>query len=450
MSQPAHRVRGASVPVLLALLVAAVATVGSVRAAPRADAFDMPAFYEVPATLPDGGPGTIIRSETVAAPDIAGTVERVMYKSRSIAGDDIAVTGYVVTPEGPAPAGGFKVVAWAHGTTGMADQCAPSLNPLDDTALINVLLAQGWAVAATDYEGLGTPGLHPYIVGESEARGVLDSVRALRNLDPDVSADFVVWGHSQGGHAALFTQHFAQSWAPELHLDGAVAGAPPSQLGLVYDFLVSSPYRYYLLMVAGAINAAYGDTAAPLGEVMNADGIAKLPLLDEGCGGFLYEQTGDLAVQSLMVQQADGTYNPFSNPVWGPLIAKQDAANFTAGAPSPLLLIHGGADEQIPTVSSQILAGQMCSVGQDVERWMYPGQSHSGVIATSIGDMVTWIGNRFDGLPTPDTDRPTGMDDIDDSVCVDGVMASRAVTAEPTTPTSPVAAPVTTQPTYTG
>jgi len=447
----------------LALLVAAVASLGVVGA-PSAGAFTLPSFYDVPNPLPPGGPGTVIKTEPVTVAGLHGTMQRVMYKSKSIRGDDIAVTGLIATPDTPPPAGGYKVLSWAHGTTGMADQCAPSLGAADALPAVNAFLDKGWLVTGTDYEGLGTPGLHPYIVGDSEARGVIDIVRAARDLSSDVSTDYVVWGHSQGGHASMFTAHIAHTWAPELHLVGAVAGAPPSQLNLVYDFLKTSPYKYYLLMVGGAINAAYGDAAAPIGDVLNAQGQSMLPMLDEGCTDLLAEKSEGLDVQSLMVQQADGTYNPFSNPVWGPLIAAQDPANFSTPVDTPILIIHGGADEQIPTVSSQILAGQLCATGQNIERWMYPGRSHAGVIAPSLTSMTDWIAARFAGEPAPDAAAPTGQDDIDDTICSDGKMLSRADYEKPSTngngsgngnhtgggSTAPVATPVRNQPTFTG
>ena len=446
-----HRSTRLSVAALAALLVAAsaIAPAGarSSEAGPRADdpplvisPAPLPAFYDVPSPLPPGEPGDVIRSEVVPAPGLNGTLLRVMYHSRSVQGADIAVTGLIAVPRTAAPAGGHPVMAWAHGTTGIADECAPSLDSAGAIDFANPMLDRGWVVTATDFEGLATPGRHPYIVGDSEGRGVIDSVRAARNLpDADASSEYVVWGHSQGGHAAMFALHIAERWAPELDLRGVVAGAPPSQLDLVYDYLKTSPYRYYLLMVAAAINAAYGDAAAPLTDVLNPQGIEKLGLVDQGCTGFLREQTGDLSVEDLMVQQPDGTYNPFSNPTWGPLIAAQDPQNFEAAADAPLLIIHGGDDEQIPTVSSEILAGQLCRVGQDLERWVYPGASHAGVIAPSFADMLTWMADRFSGTaPTPEaTAAGTSAAESDRAICVDGKLEA---------PDTPVSSPDTTVP----
>ncbi len=379
---------------------------------------ELPAFYEVPNPLPAGEPGAIIKDEVVPAQGLNGTMHRVMYHSRSVQGVDIAVTGLVAVPEGPAPEGGWPVMSWAHGTTGIADICAPSLDAAGSIGFANRFLDDGWVVVATDYEGLGTPGRHPYVVGDSEARGAIDNVRAAAAMGIELNGDYVVWGHSQGGHAAMFTLDIAQEWAPELNLLGVVAGAPPSQLNLVYDYLIDSPYKYYLLMVGAAINAAYGDEAAPLEEVMLADGQDLIDLVDQGCTGFLADRAGEVDVRDVLVTQPDGTLNPFSNPVWGPLIAAQDPANFTDPSPVPLLLIHGGADEQIPNASSAILAGQLCGRGQQLERWSYPGQSHAGVIGPSFDDMLAWMDLRRSGQEIALV--PGG--DVEPTVCSAGQM----------------------------
>ena len=116
----------------------------------------LPAFYSVPQPL-KGKPGTLLKSEKVKAPGMHGTVYRVMYLSSTLTGDKpVAVTGTVVVPDGTAPKGGFPVVSWAHGTNGMADKCAPSLDPGANTDIANLLLDQGWNIAASDYRGDGT------------------------------------------------------------------------------------------------------------------------------------------------------------------------------------------------------------------------------------------------------------------------------------------------------
>jgi alpha-beta hydrolase superfamily lysophospholipase len=349
-----------------------------------------------------------------------------MYHSRSLTGTDIAVTGLIAVPNGAPPAGGFPVVTWAHGTTGIADSCAPSLSPDDFTGIANVLLDKGYVVVGTDYEGLGTPGRHPYIVGESEARGTIDIVRAARNLAGVHASDqYVVWGHSQGGHAAMFSLHIADTWAPELHLLGVVAGAPPSQLYLIYQALQSSPFRYYLLMAAAGWNAAYGDQAAPLDAVLTPQGLQVVNEVDNGCTGYLYDKTSGYSTSDLL--KAD----PNTVPEWAALLKANDPGQFTAAAPEPLLVIQGGNDEQIPVAATAIMFDQLCAIGQTEERWVYPGQSHAGVIGPSLDDMMTWIGDRFAGGPNPDPYAPVGQADVQTQTCPAAASAATPV-VEPT------------------
>ena len=363
----------------------------------------LPEFYGVPSPLPPAAPGTLIKSEPVTVDGLHGALSRVMYHSTTIDGKDIAVTGLIAVPSAPAPSGGRPVIAWAHGTTGIADVCAPSLDPSGFTALANGLLDAGYVIVASDYEGLGTPGRHPYIVGESEARGVLDSVKLAQSFPgTDASTRYTVWGHSQGGHAALFAGKLAASYAPGLQLVSVVAGAPPSQLLLVNAALQQSPFKYYIAMVAAAMNAAYGDTRANLSDVLTPEGISFLDNVDTKCTGDLARAATGLDFAKL--QMAD----PASIPSWNELLKANDPGTFTTPIPAPLLIIHGGNDEQIPVASSALLFGQLCAIGQVEQRWVFDGQTHAGVIVPSFTSMMTWIGDRLAGAPMPDPLQPAG------------------------------------------
>jgi pimeloyl-ACP methyl ester carboxylesterase len=364
---------------------------------------DLPDFYGVPDPLPAGKPGDVIRSEPVNIPGLNGSMSRVMYLSTNINGEAIAVTGLILIPNGTAPSGGWPIITWAHGTTGIADACAPSLQPAEFVTLANGLLDAGYLVVATDYEGLGTPGRHPYIVGESEARGTLDIVRMAQNFpNANASKRYVIWGHSQGGHAAMFAGHIARTYAPEIELVADVAGAPPSQLLLVNAALQTSPYKHYIAMVAAAMNAAYGDQKADLTQVLTPEGLDFLKNMDTMCTSDLGKAAAGLDFTKL--QKAD----PATIPSWNQLLKDNDPGTFTAPIPVPLLIIHGGNDEQIPVVSSAALFDQMCKIGQVAQRWVFAGQSHAGVIAPSFTSMMSWIGNRFAGKPMPDPIAPTG------------------------------------------
>ena len=371
----------------------------------------LPAFYSFSEPIPSK-PGTLIKYEKVSAPGVHGAVYRVLYVSTTVHGQPVAVSGLVAVPSAAPPAAGYPVVSWGHGTNGMADQCAPSLSPATDAPLANTLLDRGWLVTASDYQGEGTPGMLPYIAGDSAARNTIDIVRAARNLPAaHASANYVVWGHSEGGQTAMFTLKIGPTYAPELQMKGVVAGAPPSQLNLIYTFLLKSPFRHYLLMAAGGLNTAYGDAEAPLDQVLTAKGLALIPELDKGCSDHVAKVVGNTDVSTLLKT------DPFKVPLWKKVLQANDPQQFTAASPVPLLMIQGGNDEQIPVVSTQILAHHLCGIGQDLERWIYPGRSHAGVIAPSANDMVHWISDRFANGANPDPYAPVGQPDVQVTRC---------------------------------
>ena len=183
-------------------------------------------------------PGLLLRHEPLpVALGLAGAgkAERILYASTRGWGRraPIATSGEIFLPKGTAPKGGWPIIAWAHGTTGIADICAPSWtapSPRDATYL-NAWLAQGYAIVATDYEGLGTPGPHPYMGMKSAAYSVLDAVRAARRAFPELGSAIVVVGQSQGAHAALAAGLVAPQYAPELDIRGVVATGVPGEKG---------------------------------------------------------------------------------------------------------------------------------------------------------------------------------------------------------------------------
>jgi len=399
---------------LLAVAALALGACGSSSASTPATVAapsGLPSFYAVPTSFPST-PGTLVRSQRIPGGGVHGSVYRVLYVSETVQSKPVLVTGLVMVPDTPAPAGGRPVVSWGHGTNGMADQCAPSLQPDQAVPFQDDLLAKGWVVAASDYQGEGTPGLMPYLVGVSAARNTIDIVRAARHLAAaDASAQYVVWGHSEGGQTAMFTYAIADTYAPELHLAGVVAGAPPSQFQYIYTFLKTSPFRYYLLMAGAAWNSAYGNATAPLDEVATPLGISLVPDLSKGCSDYIAGQTDKYPLDRII--KAD----PFTVPAWQKLLEANDPGTLTAHAAAPLLIIQGGADEQIPVATTALLQQHQCSIGATSERWIYPGENHSGVIAPSMVDMVHWIADRFAGDPAADPYHPVGLPDVAVTSC---------------------------------
>ena len=211
------------------------------------------------------------------------TIWRILYHSRSRDDHDIAVSGFAIVPKVPAPAGGRPVYAWAHGTVGLGDQCAPSHAIRENLPPYGGQQAErGAALVATDYEGLGTPGVPTSTVGLAEGHAVLDSVRAVASL-PDVGTlgDVVLAGHSQGGQAALFAGELAPKYAPELHLVGVAALAPGVELPALVDYLASSPGKGTVLMGAIGLRAAYPDL--DLASVFTPTAIADIPRIETEC-----------------------------------------------------------------------------------------------------------------------------------------------------------------------
>jgi hypothetical protein len=410
------RLRSRASVAVLALALAALTFAGPGSAATLVPK-GLPSFYGVPTHIPSK-PGSVIKYQKIVDASVTGSTYRIMYTSLNVDNKPVPVTGLVFVPKGPAPAGGFPVVTWGHGTNGMADLCAPSLHPtyalpgVTGGLAVNKLLAQGWVVTASDYQGEGTPGILPYLVGESAARNTIDIVRAAHHVKTfHSSVNYVVWGHSEGGQTAMFSLHIAPSYAPDLHLKGVVAGAPPSQFAVIYQFLTTSPYRFYLFMAGIAWNATYGNQRAPLPEILTPLAIKLAPDVNKGCFNYL-ESTIDKYSLAAIVKA-----NPFDEPGWKAILSENDPGNFTSVNSVPLLIAQGGADEQIPVVSTQALATHLCSLGQDLERWIYPGQSHAGVIPYYFGDMVHWITDRFAGDPNPDPYQPTGLPGIQTTTC---------------------------------
>lgn len=370
-------------------LAPASSTTSDVSADPGYSVFDGDDFYEPPAELPPNN-GDLIWAETLSTPG-ATRGWKVLYRSEAIDGTPIAVSGYVMAPRADPPEGGFPIISWAHGTTGLGDLCAPSADPNlgEFLGLVAPFLGTQYVFAATDYEGLGTPGVHPYIVGESQGRGVVDIVRATLQIPAtNAGSRYAVWGHSQGGHAALWAGEIAPTWAPELDLVGVAAGAPPSQFGELNQSLLDSEFRGYLAMLIEAYSATYPE--ATVESVLTQDAVLLLDVMETGCLSDIqaaYEGIDPL----LSVTGLDGL------EPWESLAEANEPGQRLIEA--PVIILHGQDDEQIPVESSAVLLEEMCAAGSTVERRVYPGQSHAGVVLAYAIDLVGWLSNRFADLP---------------------------------------------------
>ncbi len=372
---------------------------GPLLAAPEGDA-----FYVPPDPLPPGDPGSVIWARPLPDPIGGGTAWQVLYRSSAENGDPVAVSGLVVVPAAPPPAAGRRVVALAHSTTGVADACAPSralaspgaAGSQEVAAVAAGAMAQGWVLAATDYRGLGTPGGHPYLVGQLAGRDVIDLARAASHLPGtgvDASSAVAVLGHSQGGSAAIFAAELAPAYAPDLRLVGAVAGAPATELGRRVTSWppASGQDTGFAMMTVSGFHAAYPDLS--LGSVLSERGLAALPTVEDGCVGDVLAAFGTEDPAELFT--ADGP-----DAEWQAALE----ANVAGRQPTdvPVYLFHGEADAVVPVAWSADYQARACDAGANVTRVVYPGLDHGSVLFAALGPAFDWLSARLDGeAPRP-------------------------------------------------
>ena len=374
-----------------------------IEIAPDPLAPGMPAFH---ASLPEAGaiaPGTIVATEPFTYEGPPNRAWRVAYTSRSIDDRPIVVTGLVIIPTGTPPPGGWPVVSWAHGTTGIGDLCAPSVASSPMTPARGMLSA-GFALVATDYEGLGTIGRHPYLVGASEARSTLDiALAASRVPDWNLSRRVAVWGHSQGGHAALFTPTIAAEYEPDLALVAVVAGAPPTGLDLLDLEGGASSLRPLTVFVALAFNAI-DPVGAPLDAALTETGIEVALTASQFCSAQVHA-----AVDALPPGAAITKSDPSDD--WRALLRANDPLHIETPSKIPTLVIHGSADDLIPVAGSISLLRTYCDIGRPTELWVGEGADHSSIVNITFPMMTRWIAARFAGSdlvpPGPGVTRTT-------------------------------------------
>jgi pimeloyl-ACP methyl ester carboxylesterase len=307
------------------------------------------------------------------------------------------VSGLVVVPEGEVSTP-RDVMAWAHGTTGLGDRCAISRQYAQGTGsealLTGVVLPLGLAFVATDYQGLGTPGDHTFLVGQAEGRNVLDAVRAAAQLPGSgVSADSrtIIWGHSQGGGAAAFAAELAPTYAPELKVIGAMAGAPAGDLPAIATSLDRGKDFGYTLMALDGLRAAYPNL--PFADVLTPKGLAELDVIKDQCSDDILSGLQGGASSDYI--KTDLTTVPgFAD------VLKANTAGFTKTS-VPIFLYHGDADDTVPVAVSKLMLDRYCALGVTVERKVYPGGTHVGVLLQAAGDLQRWITDRLAGTPVP-------------------------------------------------
>ncbi|MEE4543890.1 alpha/beta fold hydrolase [Streptomyces sp. V4-01] len=347
--------------------------------------------YQVPRPLPAAAPGTLIAATDLGPDHRFADARRwtVLYHSLDAHGADVPVSGTVLVPAGPAPSGGRPVVSWGHGTTGVADMCAPSQSPnlgFDVYAQqLTALLRAGYAVTASDYPGLGTPGTHTYLVGADEGNAVVDIVTAARRLVPGLSTTWFAMGHSQGGQAALFAARAARR-APGLRLAGAVAMAPASHLEEMLPGVaashVSSDLSFALYSLAG---------------LAATDPSVRLPAL-LGPSAYRIAERVLAVCQQAGYTALDGVSTDEELPLTGEAADRLGAEMGAYGDPDraairqPVLVVQGEDDQDVPVDWTAEVTRRLEALGSPaVEERTYPGAGHDEVLAASVCDVLAFL-----------------------------------------------------------
>jgi Secretory lipase len=268
-------------PILLAVATAAV----SIPLGPSGDA-----FYTPPSPLPSKNEGSIVWAQPFSggpALPAAAKNYRLLYETLSATGAPIAISGTLAIPNGTAPPRGWPMISYAHGTVGNAPECAPSRRsiPNAEQRMLDAFVQRGYAVAQTDYEGNGTPGIHPYMVAGALARDVTDIVISSRELDPQIGADWTAMGHSEGGSVALATAALGPKLAPSLNLVGAVAYAPVVNLEatLAYEVRNHTPNPGLAIVALLIEGFATVDARAAPSQILEPQFVPLLSELQQHC-----------------------------------------------------------------------------------------------------------------------------------------------------------------------
>ncbi|MFX4645489.1 alpha/beta fold hydrolase [Acinetobacter baumannii] len=368
-------------------------------------------------TNPSGTPTNNIQNPVVKVEaytstnlgSVAAESSILTYKMLGQSGQEVQATSLVFTPNTPPPVGGWPIVVWAHGTTGVADVCAPSKAALADSTkdLISKLLAAGYVVVAPDYEGLGTPGIHPFLNVKSEAFSITDAVVAARNYLSQrnllTSKKWVTVGHSQGGHAALGAAQYASR--AQLEYKGTVAVAPASNLGFILiageqsvanatlDKKISmyAQLDTYTALVTAGIRNTQPTFDYPQVFTPQISSIAQQA--ETICSGPLGQAFG--AGMTQYVTEHNGTLDGYTrtqpNFMAVPLVKKfldKDSQPLQVKVTTPIIIYQGLADSTVPKVATDILISNATVVGTKINSYVTGNWDHGTAMSSNVDNIV--------------------------------------------------------------
>jgi len=390
---------------VLAASVAALAMSMSMSATAATQGPADNSFYDAPAAMPSGNPGTLVsyRSTKVnlGANTTAHSAWNVTYKSTDAVDVENIVSGTVIVPSaawsgtGPRP-----VVVYAVGTHGLGNQCAPSRQMAAGTDYeannINAALAKGYAVLVSDYEGYLNGGLPTYLAGRSQAHAVLDMVRAAQQLNGagiTTASKVGVWGFSQGGQTSAWAAEVQKSYAPELNIVGFAAGGIPADFIKAAYFLDGSFGAAFLASGVSGLKTQYPDQL-PVDLIASDSGLAALEKLQGQC---VFEALLDLQNKSLSAFTKNNFGLDQILKVGGVKQTMLDQNLGTTTPAAPMYLFHGQADEFIDISQTTTLKNTYCASNKQVKFDLYPSE-HIVTMTQGAGPALAWMADRFNGV----------------------------------------------------
>ena len=376
----------------LAMSTALVSTLSAQTATipPRAtksetrQALPATSFYETSTPLPPAKAGALIRSEASDDYDLSADMSalRILYHSRNASNQDVAVSAVVLIPAGKPPAGGWPVIAWAHGFSGVARLCAPSLmKNILNGPLLSMYLSLGYAVVATDYAGLGTYSRYAALDAESNATDVMNAIPAAHEATPLLNKNWIAIGNSQGAMAAIKVAE--RSDDPNYLGSIAISGvADPKNL---YERLAQKS-NGMLAVLAYGIKTVFPEFKP--GDMFADKGLATFEQVASTCG-----IPGNAALSGPQMLRPDWEKNDSVQQ----FLSRNEAGHKPARR--PLLIIAGADDTAIPASMTSLVVGRMCHQHDRVDFEEYPEVDAGSVLGASVRDQINWIEARFAGRP---------------------------------------------------
>lgn len=361
-------------------------------------------FYDITQPIEAGAPGDIITSERLLGAPDGSIAWRVVYHSVDVLGKDVPVSGIIVAPTGDAPAEGRPIVSWGHPTTGSEKDCAPSVG-VDPFLLmegVTSLLDAGYVVASTDYPGMGVDGPNAYLIGISEGHSVLDAARVARQIDEAGAGDeLLLWGHSQGGHAALFAAQEAPTYAPELKLQAVAVAAPATKLAELLDDDIGTASGVTLASYAfEAYSEVYGPTTpgADLSTILTPEAVAAAPAIAKLCNLGQHKNTNadaEKLVDTFL------SHDPSHTEPWATLLQQNTPGAESIGV--PVYIAQGLADTTVNPAVTTTFAAERCAAGEAITFETFPGVTHGQIANKAVPQVLAFFAGALTQKPVAST-----------------------------------------------